>query len=291
MNNRSLLNLGLLALVTILVLLVIVEPGKEPAVENQAITNLESAQINRIRIERSQASILEFKRRDSRWWITSPLEIPANEYRMERLLGIVEARSQNNYPASGQSLELFGLQTPTVHLFLNDTAIAFGKTEPLNHLRYLQVGDTIHLMRDGAYYHLIGDYTTFVSTRLLEPSIKLTALQLPGLTLELEQGRWHIEPKPKNYSADSVVALIDAWRHAHAIEVKAYSGDGRGEKISLTLSKQEETVKFEIIQAAPDLVLGRSDLGIEYHLSESTAETLLALKNIDPDNDSSIESE
>lgn len=291
MNNRSQLNLGLLALVAILVLLVVFEPGKELPEKEALITVLQQDQIDTIRIERPESENIEFKRRDGHWWLTAPLEIPANEYRMELLLNIAEARSQGNYPASGQSLEPFGLQSPTVHMFLNDTVIAFGKTEPLNHLRYLQIGDTIHLIRDGAYYHLIGDYTTFISTRLLEPSVTLTALQLPGLSLKLEQERWHIQPKPENHSVDSVVSLVGAWLQARAMEVKAYSGDGRGEKITLTLSNQAQPIEFEIIQTAPDLVLGRSDLSIEYHLSESTAETLLKLINIVPENDTSIASE
>ena len=46
-----------------------------------------------------------------------------------------------------------------------------------------------------------------------------------------------------------------------------------------------EMVSFgSLIQIKPDFILGHPELGIEYHLSESTFDLLFKLKAIDTDN-------
>jgi len=282
MNKRNLLNLGLLLLVGVLVLLVVFEPGIEQPKENPRLLSLERDAVKQIRIERQGQETVELSRDEQgNWQLLKPLAIAASEFRLSSLLRITEQKSLGSYPADAERLTRFGLDKPRVTLTLNDTTrIAFGNSTPLDQRRYVQVGDRVHLISDSLYYHLIGSYTTFIRQELLPEGSDISALTLPGLTVQWQEKQWQVEPKPENYSADQVTKLLDAWKLASAVEVKPYDGK-EGETITLQLKGQEQPLTFLLTARSPDLVLARPDLGIEYHLADSSADELLMLSPVE----------
>lgn len=277
-NKRNLLNLGLLLLIGVLVLLVIQEPGIEPPQENPRLLGIDREAVSRVRIERQGQETVTLERNArGEWHLIEPLAIGASDFRISSLLRITEQKSLGSFPANSERLAGFGLETPRVTLTLNDKVkVAFGDNTPLDQRRYVLVGERVHLVSDTLYYHLIGSYTTFIRQQLLPDDAGISALTLPGLSVRQQEGRWQIEPKPESFSADQATALIDGWKLASAVQVKPYDGK-QGEAITITPKGEAKPIRFLLTARSPDLVLARPDLGIEYHLAESSGEELLKL--------------
>lgn len=282
MSKQNLLNLGLLLLIGILVLLVIYEPGIEAPKENPRLLDIDREAIKQIRIERQGQETVALERDAlGNWHLTAPLAIAASEFRISSLLRITEQKSLGSYPADSERLARFGLATPRVILTLNDKVkVAFGDTTALDQRRYVQIGDRVHLVSDTLYYHLIGNYTTFIRQQLLPEGTTIGALSLPELRVRWQEDRWQVEPKPEHFSADQVTRLLDAWKLANAVQVKPYDGN-KGETITIEPKGEEAPITFLLTARSPDLVLARPDLGIQYQLAESSAEELLKLPEVE----------
>ena len=282
MTKRNLLNLALLAAVLLLALLAWLEPGHKAPAEPPKLTDLTPNQVHKIRIERREGKTVVLERNADGWRMLEPVAAPANGFRIDSLLRVTENKSLGRNPIDGLDLAKYGLAKPAVRLFLDDTEIDFGDATPLDNRRYVLIGKSVHLIKDIAYYHLIGRYTSFISQRLLQPQQKIQALELPGLRLAEHEGNWEPDPKPAHYSADATTKLIDAWQNAQAIEVRPYdektSKPVSGE-IRIHLQGQEQPLQLLITERSPDLVLVRPDLGLEYHLEEHQGAELLALKS------------
>jgi len=281
MNKRNLLNLGLLLLIGVLVLLVIYEPGIEKPQEPRRLLELEREAVTQIRIERQGQETVALTRDGGDWSLTEPLAIGASVFRIGSLLRITEQRSLGSFPAEPERLAGYGLEAPRVTLTLNDkVTVAFGDNTPLDQRRYVRLGDRVHLVSDTLYYHLIGAYTTFIRQELLPEGTAIAALSLPGLGVRWQEERWQVEPKPEAFSADQVTRLIDAWKLASAVQVKPYDGK-QGETITIEPGGEEAPITLLLTARTPDLVLARPELGIEYHLAESSGEELLKLPTME----------
>lgn len=277
MSKRNLLNLGLLLLIGILVPLAIYEPGIESPLEEQALLDIDRDAVTLVHIERQGQETVAMTRDPlGNWVLNEPLAIGASEFRLSSLLRITEQKSLGSFPADSEHLARYGLDSPRVTLTLNDLKIAFGDTTPLDQRRYVRVGDRVHLVSDTLYYHLIGSYTTFIRQELLPEGASITALTLPGIKVRWQEDHWQVEPRPEAFSADQVTRLIDAWKLASAVQVKPYDGK-EGEIITIETKGREPSLVFLLTSRNPDLVLARPDLGIQYHLSDHSADELLNL--------------
>lgn len=278
MTNRTLINLVLLIALLLLGALAYFKPGIEEKETETSLTSLATADVSRIRIERAVTEDVAFEKRDGTWWMTEPVQAQANELRIEGVLRIAEANSQRSYPASQVDLTKVGLDQPEILLFFDDaTPIAFGDTEPLSQARYVRFGETVHLIEDTGYYHVIGAYTTFLDGSLLPDNATIEGLSLPGLKLSRVEGHWSAEPVPPRFSVDQVNALADEWRHAQAVDVRRFNGGKPQGEILVALKDRPEPIRFGILSRAPELVLARVDLGLQYHLPADASDRLMKL--------------
>lgn len=279
--KRHLLNLALLLGALGLGLIAWLEPGHTPPPQPENLTTVSASQVQKIRIERREGRTVVLERVAGHWRMREPVDAPASEFRIESLLRITEHKSLGRNPVAGLDLARYGLDKPAVRLFLDDAELEFGDSTPLDSRRYLRLGDSVHLIKDVAYYHLIGPWTGFLSLRLLPEEAQLTRLELPGLDLALQDGQWQVTPMPESYSADSGARLIDAWRTLQAIEVRPYAAEEPEgvniEQVRLHLAGSDEPLVFQLTARTPDLVLARPDLGVAYHLPASRAADLLDL--------------
>ncbi len=282
MSRQNLLNLSLLLFIGLLVLLVIYEPGIESPAENPPLLDINRATITQIRIERQGQETVTLERNENdKWQLTAPLAIAASDFRIDSILRISEQKSLGHYPADSERLAHFGLDTPRVTLTLGDKVkIAFGDSTPLDQRRYVQIDDKVHLINDTLYYHLIGSYTTFIRQQLLPEGSNINAITLPDLTIRWQDDRWQVEPKPEMFSTDQVTHLIDAWKLASAVQVKPYDGMD-GKTITIKPRGESAIITFLLTAHSPDLVLARPELGIQYHLPESSEEELLKLQPLE----------
>lgn len=295
MNIRTLLNLVLVIVATLLALVVFYKPGLEPEQEPPPLTSVDTGQIQNIRIVQEGHDEIRLERKEDKWFITAPIHIRADSSTVKALLEIAHAPSHSHYSVKDLDLSRAGLEPPKAHLYLGDLAIAFGTTEPLKGRRYvlLENSDTVHLIddNDSAFPTVISGTATFVNTALLPGDQAITQLQLPQvkgtagdpeinpdktITLRQEQGAWVTEGTDKKPSSEAIVKLIDAWQQQTARRVEM-----RGDKAVLATievqRKEAPPVHFEILSTLPRPVLARPDVGIEYHLPGLAWNTLFKI--------------
>lgn len=285
MSSRTLLNLVLLAVVGVLVALVVVEPGKKAPAPEPKVTALARDAVTSIRIEHpaGKGEAVELAKVNGHWRLKSPIDFPAGDFRADTLAAQAEAESHSRFPATADALAKFKLDTPAVTLLLNGERLAYGDTAPINHYRYLLHGDTVHLTDDTAYFQLIRDWQGLVDTKLLPGEAKVTALAIPGHTLRRGDNGWQVEPELAGLSADEPVRLAAAWQEAQAVQVRPYTPPAPdqtpapAEKVTVE-REGEAPVAFLVVKRAPELVLARPELKLQYHLTGNRSDELLDLK-------------
>ena len=280
MATRGLLNLVLVVLALVMGLIIYFEPGLEPADIPQPLTTLLVADdAIGIHIERVKYDPVSFIKRNGRWYlVTEKQELPASRFQLQALLRLLETSSSSHYAADTVDLAALGLDPPQATVTIDDVAILFGNTAPLDGKRYLQIDATVHLIED-RYQHLINaGWTNFVERKLLPADKSISRLQLPDMTLTLtDKDQWQLSPGKPGTSADTIQQLIDHWERVSALYARRYDGRTSDEIITLEFSDSPETLTFMVIAHSPELVIARPDWGIQYHLTRDAEETLLTL--------------
>lgn len=275
MNRRILLNLGLLALVALLAVIVYFEPGAVRDESSARLTGLSSTEVTRLEIRPAEGEAIVLVREAGQWQLESPIRVAANEFRVEAVLRMIDATSRSRFEAVDGELHRYGLDVPLVELRANGTGLAFGATEPIDRRRYVRVDDTIHLIDVEHFDILNAGYTNLVSSRLLPEGLRPARLELPDLTLIKDaQGRWETTPE-LDVSMDALNRLIDAWVHARAIMIQRYEPQMPVEVITIESANGGERLEFDVIETRGDLILGRPELGLRYHLGADQGRRML----------------
>lgn len=289
MTPRNWLNLVLLGSVLLLLLVVVYQPGLEEPPPLEPLTTLEPTQIAQIRIERGTGDTIQLAKAASGWVLQAPLLLPANSSRVESVLQVAAAPVHARMQAATLSLAEFTLDQPRVRLWLDNIEITFGGTEPLSGRRYVRIGDTVSLITDTSYFALVGEFTAFADTALLPAGAKILQIDLPTLRLvRMREGDWMQapnraqQPPTADVSMDMLNALHDAWHSARALQVRPFAPAEHASMVEedavfISVAGREMPLRFDILSRAPQLVLARTDIGVQYHLPESAAGRLLNL--------------
>lgn len=277
-NTRLLLNIGLLAVIGVLALVVVLEPGKAPPPEKATLTPLKLEEVNHILIKRDGKSDIELEKRNKVWFMLKPHRVAANDFRAQTIARIATAESHAHYDIGTVDTKKFKLDKPEARLIFNKQYnTALGNNEPLKRRRYMQSDLQLHIVDDIFYYQVMSPATTYISYNLLPPDSKINRLELPKLNLRLKESNWQITPVPKDYSADSVTGLLNEWRHAQSLEVEKYTGNKLKPAIKIHLVGQDKPVSFAIKRDAPDAFLIRLDSSLQYKLTTEMLDKLLTL--------------
>lgn len=278
MRSRLLLNLFLLLLVGALVLLAVLENSRDSGPEEAPAVGCDPAGVTRIRVERDGAEPVVLAKGADGWRLESPFSARASAYRVSGILSLCRAPSTARLEADTLDLKPMGLAPPRVRMALDGTWIALGDTEPLDMRRYLQLGDTVHLVREDAYRHLAAGAAGLVDPALLPPGARLTELTLPALALSrTESGAWRVDNGPGPVSQDTIQALLERWRGLSALRVSRAQTRPAGERVTLRLAGTPAALEFILEQDERELRLTMADSLLTYHLPARMAEDLLRL--------------
>jgi hypothetical protein len=222
LRRRWLVNLLLMLVVTVLALLVLQENRREARAGR--LTALEAAAVEHIERLRRGQSTLVLVRAEGRWRLREPFDAVADPRPVERLLGLVAAKSVRVLPLETVEPARLGLADPDVRLRLNGLELRFGDTEPIDGRRYVQIGDLVHLIEDRFLPQLLAPATTFLSRRLLPPDFS------PGLG--------SIDGRP--LSAGDLAGLADV----EAESVEPLRGELTGRVLRIASADGRETLRF-----------------------------------------------
>lgn len=281
MKSRWLLNLALLVAVVALGALYVYHRDEQKTRGGPPLTAIAPDSITRLRLERPGRPDIALQRKDGAWRMTEPLAARASRFNAETLLRVAGARSELALAAAADGLAQYGLAAPQVRLRLDDEVIAFGSLHPFRHQVYVLYRNEVHLIPGQALGAVNRGYSHFLDGRLLEEDARLTALNLPGFTLRLEDGAWRRQPPDRTLGADRLSEFVAQWSNAYALSVERYGGRPALAAIRLTVARGEQkpkTLALGILQYKPEFVLWRQDEGLQYHFPEETGKKLLRLR-------------
>jgi len=107
------------------------------------LTTLDPAAISRIEVRCGSCRTRRFARDAGGWRMLEPYAAPANADAIAHLLAVAHAWVRMRQPLRGYDLAKLGLEPPRMTLQLNDLSIAFGDEDPIEHDRYVRVGDEL----------------------------------------------------------------------------------------------------------------------------------------------------
>ncbi|QSA96462.1 DUF4340 domain-containing protein [Methylococcus sp. EFPC2] len=278
MQKKLWLNLIMLAMIAGLVALAWLEPGKEES-KTHTLGEMDENAADRIVLKAKDT--LVFEKREGRWWLSAPFAAPANEIRVRQLLDIAKSESEAQYPLNPDDLAKYELDKPKAELTVGSLHLIFGGYEPIDMRRYVAVGNTLSLVNDDFSHHLSAPATDFVEKKLLpDEAAQPNELFLPGLKASKGQdGKWSFEP-PSD-AAEGITDLLSAWSQARAIDVKRLDKPAQGDIIRIGFA-DHAPIEFVILQREPDLILARSDWGLQYQVAGESAKSLLSLQKPQP---------
>jgi len=277
MSPRNLVNLLLLVVIVILVLFVKYEPGVEEK-PKKIISPLDKKTFNKINIKRLATKDVVLIKKDDRWFMQAPYQLPANSFKVEGLLDLPGTNYEASYPMKDLDVKKYGLDKPRATITFNDSdSFEFGTTESLKHRRYLRYKDTLYVTNDIFYHRLSLNETDYLDHALL-PDIKtINKVVLPRFTMTLTDGKWDISPAPKSWSNDQANELIENWKFSQAIQISPYENSTSKQKIEIYADGADKPITFHIIKTEKDFYLARPDIGLKYELSNDKEKDLLEL--------------
>jgi len=271
-QRRVIINLVLIGTV-IAVSMFLVNTGPPPSNPAVPLTAIAPQNIKSIKIRRAGKPELRFRKRNSIWLMTAPLEARANDNRINAMLQLLQAPSFSRLDAAGRNLARFDLAPPAVILEEDAHEFQFGGTNPLEGRRYVMIGATIHLIPDGLLPQLQQGPAFFISPRLIPEDTLLQEISLPGCRLNYVNHAWQSPDAPDLENA-VLERLAANWLAATAVAIGSLEPAPSLGEIRIT-ARNGESIRFEILQREPLLQLARTDLNLSYTMPAGAAEALL----------------
>lgn len=278
MRGRLLANLFLLGLSAALLAVLWLEPGREePAVER--LSTIDPATVERIQIQWPGGQTMTVRRDADGWRMSAPYQLPADDLRIRALLSLAAAQSLARFPVSDDELSQYGLAPPRARIVLDEATFEVGDTEPLNGRRYVRHGDRVHLVADDFFQHLSAEPASYLYPGPMGPDAEPVELYLSGTRLRLVDGRWRREPASTGLSADRINELAELWATVRALSVSRFDPSlNWTQSVEVRRADEAEPRRFRVAWTDYELLLGRPDAGIQYHVMRKAGERLLSLQ-------------
>lgn len=273
MSKKNILNLVLF--VVFISLASVIYFSEEPVTQLEQLTRSKQSDITLIKIQHNNNNTNIEKQQSGQWHITQPTAVPANDFRINSILKLLNAPVHNQYSLAEINTSDTGLAKPLTSIQFNNHTIEFGITNPATNLRYIKYNNTVYTIEDVYYPLLSSHFGTLVSLNLLPADSKIEKLILASQTIAKgEDGLWQSNSK---ISADNINKTLDHWRNDQAFGVHKYMQreEELGE-VFVYLEGQQQPLTYVITDTDPWLIIARPEIGLEYHLDIEAYNKLIA---------------
>jgi len=276
LSRRWLINCLLIVLIAIFTYAGIRYQQKTAYAPKNSITGLKPRDIHTAIIQAADKRLV-LSKSGNQWLLEKPVQWPANNITVERLISIVTTETDTRLPAEGIDLATLGLQIPKAILSLNDTRILFGATNNIGERRYIMIGSTIYILPDIHLHFITQGITGLIDRSLLPRSIPLKSLKLSELSLSKgSNGAWQGDAVGE-VELDRLNQIVNNWQTLDAGGVKIYDKSKiPGQKMVAGLEDGSE-IDFFLMSIKPEIVIARPDLGVQYHFAEKQYYDLLSI--------------
>ena len=276
LSKRWLINCLLIVLIAVFTYVGIRYQQKTAYAPKNSITGLKPQNIHTATIQAADKRFV-LSKSGNQWLLEKPVQWPANNITVERLISIVTSESDSRLPAEGVDLATLGLQIPKAILSLNDTRILFGATNNIGGRRYIKVGSTVYLLPDIHLHFINQGISGLIDRRLLPRSISLKSLSLAEFNLsKSSDGSWQ-DIALGDAVVDQINALVNNWQTLEAGNIKSYDRSKTAELKIVAGLQDGRKIDFFLTSTRPEIVIARPDLGVQYHFSEKQFYGLLSI--------------
>lgn len=281
MDKRLWINIGLLGLI-ILLCIIVLNSGDEAKLELTRLSDIDQNEIVQIKVLRKDLEDFEFNKQNETWQLSSPKQFRANSARINAMLRMLNVESYGQLNPADVDLMQLGLAEPIVIMKLNNHEFKFGNTDAMDQRRYILFDGKIHLSNDFLYQQLMTNAAFFADPKLLPENFKINSIQFPENKIESINGQWQLETL-MDISPDQLKRIIFNWENASAISADKYEPveSSEPESVIKISSNNNESIRFVIVSSEPHLILGRKDLGIQFHMGSDETEKLLLIESVD----------
>lgn len=278
MDKRTWINVGLLAFIIALSFAFLI-PEDNTEVELPLVSNIDPKDIVRIEVLRKSLDDFIFNKEGEAWYMSAPQQFLANNSRINAILRLLKTESYGQLNSDEVELARFELADPVITLKLNDHVFQFGNTDAIDQRRYVLFDKTIHLTNDFLYQQLTTNAAFFADTKILPAGFSIKAIEFRENKIELRDNQWQLQSL-MDIKPDQLKQIVSNWENVNAISVGSYNKPEIESHIVVT-SMNDSFVVFDIVSTEPHLILGRRDLGIQYHLGSDETDKLLLTENPD----------
>jgi hypothetical protein len=284
MKARWLVNILLLVLiVAIATFLHLRQKPPVPAAKAYEVSTLKLGAFTKITVEFPAKAAVVFEKKAGYWRIEKPYSARADQMLVQRLMSIVAATSGEKFPAT--DLARFGLDAPRLKLRLDDEEFLFGTFNPVSYEQYVAYKDAVYLLSirysESAEMPVV-EYIDKSPMKATEQIVgfdfsRLEQWEEIRLNVDLVDGKWKVSAPNAKPTQNDMNEWMDAyWRHMSATSVEPYTPDRKATYPSFEVKlKDGSKVHFDKIQESPELLLGRPDEGMIYHVAPDIGFTLL----------------
>lgn len=178
-QKRNRLTWALLVLFSGLLALIVFLQWKTKAENLVLIRTADS--VMRITIEQDDTPTIVLEKKD-RWWVTSPVRMPANDQRIIPLL-TVYTNPDPGYPLDAVDLEATGLKNPEFSLTFNKYQVHIGDTAVDESKRHAQHGERMRFVPEWVFPFLQGGVSAVADLTVFGNDLNTIELS-PGISLD-----------------------------------------------------------------------------------------------------------
>ena len=281
-------------LVNILLLLVVLGVGAfikfRPQQETIKATSYEvsSLKLNafeHIDVEFPAKAPVAFEKVDGYWYIVKPYKARADQMLVMRILSLVAAKSLQKFPAT--DLTQFGLDQPKLKLKFDDAEFVFGTFNPVTSEQYVAFSNQVYLLPVSYAESAQSPLEEYLDKTPFKPTeqkkivgfdfSRLEQWEEARLNVDLKDGKWTASPAKAKPTQNDMNEWFDSfWRNISVQRVEPYTPDRKMTYPSFEVRLSDgRKVHFDKIQESPELLLGRPDEGMIYHVPPDIGFTLL----------------
>jgi hypothetical protein len=254
--------------------------AKEALETKPTISELSPDDVHNIEIQSGDLR-LHLKRGIEGWDLESPINWPANDTIVGRLLSILNFETSALADAADVDLAQLGLQQPHTSIRFNDTLLQFGTTNNIGERRYVMQGTTLFLIPDVHLAFITEGLSALVDRRLLPRRAEITSLQLPDLEIRLDENKHWRSNRAVEITQARMVQLVENWQELQAIRTSHFDLELMPRQLIEINLADGQALEFLLMSEDPEIVIAHPNIGLQYHFRSHYYDQLISISGDD----------
>ena len=276
LSKRWIVNALLVVLIVGLSLVGIFFEPSATVEKKPAISQLTADEVDTIDIETGDLQ-LRLQRVNDGWNIESPINWPAQENNVRRLLSILKIEADPLSDTADVDLAALGLQQPKASMHFNGVPLLFGATNNIGERRYAMLDEKIYLLPNVHLVFVNQGLAGLVDRRLLPRHPGIVSLRLPYLELRLDENSLWRSNQAIEFSQASLLRLVDNWRDLQATRISNFDLKQPPRQLIEIELANGEVIEFLLMSEDPEIIIAHPNLGLQYHFRRDYHDQLITL--------------